>query len=78
MDILVGWHIDHTQKQSVTQQVSGHLHFNWILLIHLSLDVVAATTALVVFFFNHLRCNTQIKSDEAVSAFCIVSFTLGL
>lgn len=27
MDILVGWHIDHTQKQSVTQQVSGHLNF---------------------------------------------------
>lgn len=27
VDILVGWHIDHTQKQTVTQQVSGHLHF---------------------------------------------------
>ncbi|KAG8006642.1 Serine/threonine-protein kinase SMG1, partial [Nibea albiflora] len=25
VDILVGWHIDHTQKQSVTQQVSGWL-----------------------------------------------------
>ena len=23
MDILVGWHIDHTQKPSLTQQVSG-------------------------------------------------------
>lgn len=23
MDILVGWHIDHTQRQSLTQQVSG-------------------------------------------------------
>lgn len=30
VDILVGWHIDHTQKQSVTQQVSGHLHFHFI------------------------------------------------
>uniref|UniRef100_A0A672K1B2 Serine/threonine-protein kinase SMG1 n=1 Tax=Sinocyclocheilus grahami TaxID=75366 RepID=A0A672K1B2_SINGR len=25
VDILVGWHIDHTQKQSLTQQVSGWL-----------------------------------------------------
>ncbi|XP_068605668.1 serine/threonine-protein kinase SMG1 [Brachionichthys hirsutus] len=25
VDILVGWHIDHTQKQSVTQRVSGWL-----------------------------------------------------
>ncbi|XP_074552097.1 serine/threonine-protein kinase SMG1 isoform X2 [Halichoeres trimaculatus] len=25
VDILVGWHIDHTQKQAVTQQVSGWL-----------------------------------------------------
>lgn len=23
VDILVGWHIDHTQKPSLTQQVSG-------------------------------------------------------
>lgn len=23
VDILVGWHIDHTQKQALTQQVSG-------------------------------------------------------
>lgn len=27
MDILVGWHIDHTQKQSLTQQVSGEICF---------------------------------------------------
>lgn len=25
VDILVGWHIDHTQKPSLTQQVSGKL-----------------------------------------------------
>lgn len=24
VDILVGWHIDHTQKQAVTQRVSGY------------------------------------------------------
>lgn len=27
VDILVGWHIDHTQKQALTQQVSGQLDF---------------------------------------------------
>jgi len=27
VDILVGWHIDHTQKQSLTQQVSGKISF---------------------------------------------------
>uniref|UniRef100_A0A2K5Q9U5 Serine/threonine-protein kinase SMG1 n=1 Tax=Cebus imitator TaxID=2715852 RepID=A0A2K5Q9U5_CEBIM len=29
VDILVGWHIDHTQKPSLTQQVSGKSHTFW-------------------------------------------------
>lgn len=69
VDILVGWHIDHTQKQSVTQQVSGWLQSLeqfWVA------DLTFSTTLLGQFLedmeayaedLNHVACGETLDDD---------------
>lgn len=40
MDILVGWHIDHTQKPSLTQQVSGKFGQGVTNVVHCGLQMI--------------------------------------
>ena len=44
MDILVGWHIDHTQKPSLTQQVSGKFGQSVTNIVHWLADGVGLLT----------------------------------
>uniref|UniRef100_UPI001EAE8A78 serine/threonine-protein kinase SMG1-like n=1 Tax=Oncorhynchus gorbuscha TaxID=8017 RepID=UPI001EAE8A78 len=66
VDILVGWHIDHTQKQSLTQQVSGVcscLEQFWVA------DLTFSTTLLGQFLEDMEACLQDlghVGSGEAV------------